>query len=212
MYRRENIIGYVRGLPRLSEDKQIRAMEQHGIDEIIIDGRRIKLGGRHTVEDWDTLTKKVKAGDTIAVARTRVLVPAEVWRFQRQLTDAFEALESRGTKQKPVTIWDLENDWRSSIRAQRGMMWAVATEDFQRIARYENSGRPPMNWTREEQALIDGHWFNVRRHRTNALAAAAVRDEAKRLGIARLTDVDETNLNGHFGASGRGMVRRKDRS
>jgi hypothetical protein len=180
MHRRENIIGYVRGLPRLSEERQIRLMEAHGISDIIIDGRRVWVGGGYTVEDWNTLCKKIKPGDTVAVMHTRVLVPEEVWRFQHDLAKAFAALESVGTKKKPVIIWELQNDWRSNVQAQRDKMWTDATEDYQRVARYDRAGRPSMNWSEAELALVDRHWFNVRKHETNRLAAEAVREGAKR--------------------------------
>jgi hypothetical protein len=207
-----NAIGFLRDLPRLTLDHQVKVMEQHGVSKLVIEGNKVGLKYAIVTEGWTTLVQMLKPGDVIAVARTRVLVPADVWRFQRQLAGAFQILEAIGTKKKPVVIRDLENGWRSDIQKQRDMMWATATEDFQRVARYENSGRPPMNWTREEQALIDAHWFNVKRHETNKIAATAIRNEADELGLVRLRDVDETNLNGHFGASGRGMVRRKDRS
>ncbi len=68
-----------------------------------------------------------------------------------------------------------------------------------------------MNWTEQERALIERHWFNIKQHRTNTIAAEAIRKDAKRLGLPRLTDVVAWNLNGHFGASGRSVLRRKNR-
>lgn len=208
--RENNVIGFVRDLPRLPGSRQV-AMLEPVAGRLVIEGRRVGLKVATFVEDWDHLLKIVRPGNVVAVARTRVVVPSEVWRFQRQLVEAFEAVESIGTKQKPVTIWDVENDWHSDNRAQRGMMWASATEDFQRVARYDATGRPPMNWTEKERAVIDAHWFNVRRHETNTLAAAAICRDAKRLGLPRLAKVKAYHLNGHFGASGRGLVRRKNR-
>lgn len=208
--RENNVIGFVRHFPRLPEARQIDMLEPVA-DRLVIEGRRVGLKVATFIEDWDHLLKVVRPGDVVAVARTRVLVPVEVWRFQRQLGEAFEAIESAGTKQKPVIIWDVENNWRSDVRAQRGLMWASATEDFQHVARYDASGRPPMNWTDQERAVIDAHWFNVRRHATNTLAAAAICRDAKRLGLSRLMKVKAYHLNGHFGASGRGLVRRKNR-
>ncbi len=108
-----------------------------------------------------------------------------------------------------MIVWDVENNWRSIIRAQRDRMWASALDDYQRVARYENTGRPEMNWTDEELSVVERHWFNIKKHATNKLAADAVREDAKRLGLVRLMKFDETNLNSHFRASGRANVKRK---
>ncbi len=211
MNKQENIIGWVRALPRLTEERQIDVLTRHGIGRLVVDNRRVGIKYSSVREDWDRLLLILKPGDTLAVTRTRVLVPAEVWRFQQQLAAAFKAVESIGTKAKPVVIHDIDNGWRSDVPTQRDKMWESATDDFQRVARYESAGRPAMNWTEQERALIERHWFNTKQHRTNALAAEAIRKDAKRLGLARLTDVVAWNLNGHFGASGRAVLRRKSR-
>ncbi len=208
---KDNIIGFVRDLPRLSDRHQISVMEQYGIRNLIIEGRRVSVGGGHTVEGWNTLVMKTKAGDTIAVARTRVLVPAQVSRFRHQLNAAFNELEDRGVKGRQVIVWDLENGWRSKTKSQMRMMLAQAEDDFQNVARYAGAGQPPKNWNDAEKALVEQHWPNIRRHRTNGLAVDAIRKDAKRLGLTRLTQVEDYDIRNHFGPSGRALVKRKPR-
>lgn len=205
----DNIIGFVRDLPRLSAEYQLRKMEQHGIAHVVIDGRRVGLKYSLTVEDWDHLLKRLRPGNVLAITRGRVLIPEAGFRLERKLYDAIAAVEAVGTKAKPVSILELENGWRSSVQAQRDMILLDAIDDLRRVVRAERSGRPEIEWTDEETALVERHWFNTKRHAKNDLAAEAICAEAKRLKLPRLTTVKAYDLRNHFGASGRADMKRK---
>jgi hypothetical protein len=200
------VIGYASGYPKSPEDAQERALVAFGIDagDIIVNGRTRK---GYSPENWLSLFRKARSGDTIAVTKLRAIYAPKGRETPRQaLFRAIHESEIHG-----CTIVEISTGLLSSVARERDKMIAACLDELARARAGGDAGRPKRELTKDEHALGRRHWYDLQ-HKTNAAAVAAARAEAKKLrmhGLLRLRSPQAyTNV---FGASGRAKLRRKSK-
>lgn len=197
-------IGWVKQFPRVAADKQLAALLAYGVDpsRIIMDGRK---DTRRERETWDTLGAMMRAGDTLAVSRLRVIYgPKGKETPRRALFRAIHQVEDAGCK-----IVEIATGRRSWNARERDMMIRDALDDIARSRRGEDGGRPRLEWSAEEKRIVKVHWHS-HQHPTNAAAFKAIKADARAAGLTWLASLRHLqSIQNVFGASGRGAIRRK---
>ena len=196
-------IAWVRDLPRLAVSTQVKAARDHGIAEadIITEGDKLASGRR---ADWPWLMRKLRRGDTLAVYKLRAIYEPMPKRTPRQaLYRRLHQIEDAG-----VDIVELATGLHSANARSRDTMIMTCLDDLARAAQGRDGGRPPLQLSAAEIAIVDRHWRSLR-HATNQAAVDAIRAEAQAGGhreLLRLRIVQQY-IN-RFGASGRGARRK----
>jgi hypothetical protein len=203
------IIGWVRALPRLAESTQMSALTAHGVspDNIVVDGRRLK--GR-SAENWAWLLRKVRGGDTLAVADLRTLLGCPAAKgdtLGRGLLACIRDIEAAG-----VRIVEVSSGLRLWNKAERDEAILAARDRMARGAKGGNAGRLKRTFSAAQRELVERHWRSFG-YRTDAEAIAAIQAEAAVTGVRGLDDLDYPQIViRHFGASGRSALRRKGKN
>ncbi len=198
-------IGWVRDLPKLSGKQQLAALRSYGIAErdILVDGRKMDSGRR---ENWAWLMRKLRSGDTLAVVKLRtVYTPHGKLTPRKSLFKALHEIEDHG-----VTIVEISTSRRASVARERDMMIADCLDQIARARTGGDSGRPRREFTEAEREIVERHWPNTTRHRTNQAAVDAIHEAARKSGQTALLNLRSVQaFINFFGSSGRGNQKRK---
>lgn len=200
------IIGWVRALPRLAESTQMSALTAHGVspDNIVVDGRRLK--GR-SAENWAWLHRKVRSGDTLAVADLRTLLGCPAAKgdtLGRGLLKCLRDIEATG-----VRVIEVSSGLRLWIKGERDEAVLAARDRMARGASGGNAGRSKRSFSPVQREIVERHWRSFQ-YDTDAEAIAAIRAEAIKLGVHGLDNLKYPQIViRHFEASGRSALRRK---
>lgn len=195
------MIGWICDLPRLAASTQRAALLAAGVAErdIIADGATMSSRRR---QDWSWLMRKLRAGDTLAVAKLRAIYePQGKLSPRRALFHRLHDVEDRGCH-----IIEISTGRRSTIARERDMMVSDCLDQLTRSAQGRDGGRPRLELSPAEIAVVERHWPSSR-HATNQAAVAAIRVEAQAAGMTELLRMRSVQafLN-RFGASGRGRL------
>lgn len=199
-------IGWVRALPRLAESTQVTALTAYGVapDNIVVDGRRVK--GR-SVENWSWLKRKVREGDTLAVADLRTLLDCPAAKgavLGRGLLLCIRDLEAAG-----IRIVEVSSGLRLWIKGERDEAVLGARDRMACASKGANAGRIKRQFSAQQRELVMRHWQSFE-YATDAEAIAAIQAEAEAKGVRGLDDMTYPQIViRHFERSGRSALRRK---
>ena len=187
MHNKENIRGYVRPLPRLTQAAQHSAVAGAGAGVIYTESKDETLA--------DAI-RSLRTRDVLAVYSLIVLAPPKSRTTDKPragLWDNIAAVEAKG-----ATILEVQTGRSSATQAVRDAMIRDAIEALATGGRRENGrlskGRPPIEFTPAETDQARVAWFDLR-HRTNA--------DAIRGSPARWTMDRSFKLFGSSGRNGR---------